>query len=132
MVAALVCLTTMTRMVDEQRMNIGTLKALGYGKWKIASKFLIYAGLASVTGSIIGAVVGNYVFPTVVIDAYSMMYVLPETIIVFSWSLILTALLIAVGVTTLSAYFAVNSELVETPSILMRPKAPKEGKRILT
>lgn len=131
MVAALVCLTTMTRMVDEQRMNIGTLKALGYGKWKIASKFLIYAGLASVTGSIIGAVVGNYVFPTVVIDAYSMMYVLPETIIVFSWSLILTALLIAVGVTTLSAYFAVNSELVETPSILMRPKAPKEGKRIL-
>ena len=60
-----------------------------------------------------------------------MMYVLPETIIVFSWSLILTALLIAVGVTTLSAYFAVNSELVETPSILMRPKAPKEGKRIL-
>lgn len=131
MVAALVCLTTMTRMVDEQRMNIGTLKALGYGKWKIASKFLIYAGLASLTGSIIGATVGNYVFPTVILDAYSMMYILPETILVFSVPLILMALLIAVGVTTLSAYFAVNSELIETPSILMRPKAPKEGKRIL-
>ena len=131
MVAALVCLTTMTRMVDEQRMNIGTLKALGYGKAKIASKFLIYAAAASLTGSIIGAVVGNYVFPNVIIDAYSMMYILPETILVFSFPLILTALLIAVGVTTLSAYFAVNSELVETPSILMRPKAPKEGKRIL-
>lgn len=131
MVAALVCLTTMTRMVDEQRMNIGTLKALGYGKWKIASKFLIYAGLASLTGSIIGATVGNYVFPTVILDAYSMMYILPEKTLVFSVPLILMALLIAAGVTTLSAYFAVNSELVETPSILMRPKAPKEGKRIL-
>lgn len=131
MVAALVCLTTMTRMVDEQRMNIGTLKALGYNKWNIASKFLIYAGLASLTGSLIGAAIGNYVFPKVVIDAYSMMYILPDTIIVVSWPLILTALAIAVGVTTLSAYFAVNAELVETPSILMRPKAPKEGKRIL-
>ena len=131
MVAALVCLTTMTRMVDEQRMNIGTLKALGYNKWKIASKFLIYAGLASLTGSLIGAAIGNYVFPKVVTDAYSMMYILPDTIIVISWPLILIALAIAVGVTTLSAYFAVNSELIETPSILMRPKAPKEGKRIL-
>ncbi|MDE5976995.1 MAG: FtsX-like permease family protein, partial [Turicibacter sp.] len=131
MVAALVCLTTMTRMVDEQRMTIGTLKALGYGKWKIASKFLIYAGVASITGSLIGAMVGNYVFPTVVLDAYSMMYILPSPVIVFSPLLILTALFIAVGVTTLSAYFAVNSELVATPSVLMRPKSPKEGKRIL-
>ena len=131
MVAALVCLTTMTRMVDEQRMNIGTLKALGYNKWNIASKFLIYAGVASLTGSVIGAAVGNVVFPNIVMEAYSMMYVLPNKMIVVSWPLILTALGIAVGVTTLSAYFAVNSELVETPSILMRPKAPKEGKRIL-
>lgn len=131
MVAALVCLTTMTRMVDEQRMNIGTLKALGYGKVKIASKFLIYAALASVTGSIIGTTIGYFVFPTVVVSAYSMMYVLPEPILVFSWPLVIMATTIAVGVTTLSAYFAVNAELVETPSILMRPKAPKEGKRIL-
>ncbi len=131
MVAALVCLTTMTRMVDEQRMNIGTLKALGYGKVRIASKFLIYAALASVTGSIIGTAIGYFVFPTVVVSAYSMMYILPKPILVFSWTLVLMATTIAVGVTTLSAYFAVNTELIETPSILMRPKAPKEGKRIL-
>lgn len=131
MVAALVCLTTMTRMVDEQRMNIGTLKALGYGKVKIASKFLIYAALASVTGSIIGTAIGYFVFPTVVVSGYSMMYILPKPILVFSWTLVLMAMTIAVGVTTLSAYFAVNTELRETPSILMRPKAPKEGKRIL-
>lgn len=131
MVAALVCLTTMTRMVDEQRMNIGTLKALGYSKSKIASKFLIYAALASVTGSIVGTLIGYFVFPTVVLDAYAMMYVIPEAILVFSWPLVGIAMLIAVGVTTLSAYFAVNAELVESPSVLMRPKAPKEGKRIL-
>lgn len=121
----------MTRMVDEQRMNIGTLKALGYGKVRIASKFLIYAALASVTGSIIGTAIGYFVFPTVVVSAYSMMYILPKPILVFSWTLVLMATTIAVGVTTLSAYFAVNTELIETPSILMRPKAPKEGKRIL-
>lgn len=131
MVAALVCLTTMTRMVDEQRMNIGTLKALGYGKYQIASKFLIYAGLASMIGSILGVAVGNLVFPSVVVNAYSMMYILPQPIIVFSWPLILLAVVIAVSVTTLSAYFALSAELVETPSLLMRPKAPKEGKRIL-
>ncbi|HAX73497.1 MAG TPA: ABC transporter permease, partial [Firmicutes bacterium] len=131
MVAALVCLTTMTRMVDEQRMTIGTLKALGYSKVKIASKFLIYAGLASILGSVIGTIIGFNVFPRVVLDAYAMMYVLPDGIIVLSWPLVLLATLIAVGVTTLSAYFAVNTEITEAPSVLMRPKAPKEGKRIL-
>lgn len=131
MVAALVCLTTMTRMVDEQRMTIGTLKALGYGKYHIASKFLIYAGLASLIGSLIGATVGNLVFPSVVMNTYSMMYVLPQPSLVVSWPLIIMAIGIAVAVTTLSAYFALNAELVENPSLLMRPKAPKEGKRIL-
>lgn len=131
LVAALVCLTTMTRMVDEQRLNIGTLKALGYSKAKIASKFLIYAALASITGSILGTIIGFNVFPNVVIGAYGMMYTLPDTILVFSWTLVIVATLIAVGVTTLSAFFAVNTELKETPSILMRPKAPKDGKRIL-
>lgn len=131
LVAALVCLTTMTRMVDEQRLNIGTLKALGYSKVKIASKFLVYAALASMTGAILGTIIGFNVFPNVVIDAYGMMYTLPDTILVFSWPLVIIATLIAVGVTTLSAFFAVNAELKETPSILMRPKAPKEGKRIL-
>ncbi|MGL4374500.1 MAG: FtsX-like permease family protein, partial [Turicibacter sp.] len=131
MVAALVCLTTMTRMVDEQRMTIGTLKGLGYNKLQIASKFLVYAGMASLVGSILGTVVGFNVFPTVVLDAYSMMYILPESIIVFDLPLVAIATLIAIGVTTLSAYYAVNQELKESPSVLMRPKAPKEGKRIL-
>ena len=70
-------------MVDEQRMNIGTLKALGYGKYQIASKFLIYAGLASMIGSILGVAVGNLVFPSVVVNSYSMMYILPQPIIVY-------------------------------------------------
>ena len=131
LVAALVCLTTMTRMVDEQRINIGTFKALGYSKWAIAKKFIVYGLLASLIGSIIGTLMGVTIFPTVVMDAYSMMYVLPKSEMLFDIPLILFATLIAVAVTTLSTYFAVNNELSESPSTLMRPRAPKKGKRIL-
>ena len=101
-VAGLVCLTTMTRMVDEQRINIGTLKALGYGNGSIAKKFIIYALFASLIGSVIGIALGLTVFPLIIINAYKMMYILPERV-----------------------------ELKNKPSNLMRPKAPKEGKRIL-
>ena len=130
-VAALVCLTTMTRMVDENRLNIGTLKGLGYSNFSIASKFLIYAGLASVLGGLLGAVVGFNVFPNVVMDAYAMLYTLPEKVITINLTLAAVAIVVATLVTTLSAYSAVNHELKETPSLLMRPKAPKSGKRIL-
>lgn len=131
LVAALVCLTTMTRMVDEQRVNIGTLKALGYSKGAIASKFIIYALSASLIGSALGTLIGFSIFPAVVMDAYAMMYVLPPAVKLFDIGLVLMATLVSVAVTVLSAYLTVNKELKETPSSLMRPRAPKEGKRIL-
>ncbi|ATD55032.1 FtsX-like permease family protein [Clostridium chauvoei] len=131
MVAALVCLTTMTRMVDEQRVNIGTLKALGYSKGLIASKYIIYALLASIIGSSLGLAIGLTIFPKIVFDAYGIMYTLPKVILEFNIPISLGITLTAILVTTLSAFFACYKELIETPSTLMRPKAPKEGKRIL-
>ncbi|MEG1254322.1 FtsX-like permease family protein [Clostridium sp.] len=130
-VAALVCLTTMTRMVDEQRGNIGTLKALGYSKGAIASKYIIYAALASVAGSILGIIIGFTVFPTVIFNAYGIMYNLPPVILTFNIKYATISTIASVLTTTLAAVFACYRELVQTPSILMRPKAPAEGKRIL-
>ncbi|MDI9215482.1 FtsX-like permease family protein [Clostridium tertium] len=131
LVAALVCLTTMTRMVDEQRINIGTLKALGYSKYKIVSKYLIYSFLASFLGSIVGLAIGLTVFPIVVFDAYGIMYTLPKVELEFNIPIAISITVIAILVTTLSSFFACYKELSETPSALMRPKAPKNGKRIL-
>lgn len=131
LVAALVCLTTMTRMVDEQRGNIGTLKALGYSKWSIALKYILYAAFASIGGSILGLAIGFTVFPIVIFDAYTMLYTLPPVILKFNVLYATIATLSAVLITTLAAFLACNKELIEMPSLLMRPKAPKEGKRIL-
>ena len=131
LVAALVCLTSMTRMVDEQRINIGTLKALGYSKGKIVSKYLIYSFSASFLGSILGLAIGYTLFPTVVITAYGIMYTIPGVELDFNIPLALAVSLVAILVTTVSSFFACYKELMETPSALMRPKAPKEGKRIL-
>ena len=131
LVAALVCLTTMTRMVDEQRINIGTLKALGYSKYKIISKYIIYAFLASFIGSLIGLSIGSTVFPIVVFDAYGIMYSLPNVELGFNVQISLIIIVIAVLVTTIASFSACYKELMETPSVLMRPKAPKSGKRIL-
>lgn len=130
LVVALVCLTTMTRMVDEQRINIGTLKALGYGKRAIASKYIFYALMATSLGCAIGIAIGFTVFPIVIFNAYGIMYVLPPATLSFNWILAISISLVAIGITTLTAFFACNNELRETPSSLMRPKAPKEGKRI--
>jgi len=131
LVAALVCLTTMTRMVDEQRSTIGTLKALGYSKVTIASKYLIYAAIASISGSIVGFSIGMYVFPTVIFNAYGIMYSLPSFEIKFDIYLALSTTALVVLITTSATLFACYKELMETPSLLMRPKAPKNGKRIL-
>lgn len=130
--AALICLTTMTRMVDEQRINIGTMKALGYGTESIMLKYILYSISASVLGSILGNLIGLTVFPSVIYNAYaSMTYTLPSVTLVFSVKLILLSTLIAVSTTTLASVYSCYKELKEVPSILMRPKAPKEGKRIL-
>ena len=130
-VAALVCLTTMTRMVDEERGEIGTLKALGYEKGAIASKFIIYAFIASISGSIVGILIGAVLFPTIIYNAWAIMYVMPKVDIIFDWKLAFLATIIATLITTLSALFSCYKELVATPSILMRPLPPKNGKRIL-
>lgn len=130
-VAALVCLTTMTRMVDEQRETIGTLKALGYTRSAIASKYVAYAAAASIAGSIVGCVIGMIVFPTVIFNAWGLMYSLPPVKLTLQLPLALLTTAIAVVVTTAAAFMAVYRELVETPSLLMRPKAPKNGKKIL-
>lgn len=131
LVAALVCLTTMTRMVDEQRINIGTLKALGYSMGAIAKKFICYALFASSIGSVIGLVCGFSFFPVIIYNAYRIMYIMPDMVHVISIPLIIVVSFAAIGVTTLVTYFACRIELRETPSVLMRPKSPKEGKRIL-
>ncbi|WP_455543679.1 FtsX-like permease family protein [Intestinibacter sp.] len=130
-VAALVCLTTMTRMVDEQRINIGTLKALGYTVFDIAKKYILYAFTASIAGSILGLLIGFSVFPIVIFYAYGMMYTLPDMQMAIDILLAIGITVIATLVTTLSAYAACKKELLEEPSALMRPKAPKNGKRIL-
>ena len=130
LIAALVCLTTMTRMVDEQRTYIGTLKALGYSKLSIASKYLVYALLASVSGSIFGVLVGFKLFPSVIFNAYSIMFTMPPIITAFNVYYGVLATSLAVAITTLAAWFACANELREEPAILMRPKAPKAGKRI--
>ena len=130
-VAALVCLTTMTRMVDEQRVNIGTLKALGYSKGSIAKKFIVYALFASLIGCVLGVALGLTALPSIIFNAYSIMYILPKMTFVINIPLIIAIFVISIGVTTLATYAACRIELIEVPSILMRPKAPKEGKRIL-
>lgn len=130
-VAALVCLTTMTRMVDEQRINIGTLKGLGYKTSQISKKYILYALIACITGSMLGLAIGFTLFPTVIFFAYGMMYSIENIIYIFSVPIALSITSVALIIITSSAYLACNKELRETPSILMRPRAPKSGKRIL-
>lgn len=132
LVAALVCLTTMTRMVEEKRTEIGTLKALGYGKWQIAAKYIGYAFFSSCIGGIAGLLIGQKVLPVVIIQAYGILYVnLPEALSPLHLSYSLTSLAMAVVITTLATIAACRRELALVPAQLMRPQAPKSGKRIL-
>ncbi len=129
-IAAFVCLNTMTRMVDEQRTYIGTLKGIGYSKGAIVSKYILYAGIASVLGSVAGVLVGIRVFPTVIFSAYGIMYTLPPIVLHFYPESAVTSASLAVLVTTLTAYLACSGELRSVPATLMRPRAPKAGKRV--
>ncbi len=130
LISLLVCLTTMTRMVDEQRAYIGSLKALGYGNLSIMSKYLLYGFVASILGSAIGLLVGFKVFPTVIFNAYRMMYIMPAVIVEFNRKYALISILAAVLTTGLASYIAVRKELKVVPASLLRPKAPKAGHRI--
>lgn len=133
LVAALISLTSMTRMVEEQRTQIGTLKALGYGKYAIASKYINYALLATVGGSILGILIGEKILPYIIITAYGIMYHnMASNLQIhyeFQFAMIASgaAIFCTIGATLFSCYRA----LVETPASLMRPPAPKEGKRVL-
>lgn len=129
LVAALVCLTTMTRMVEEQRMQIGTMKALGYSKFSIASKYLLYAATASVLGSVIGVFVGEFTIPPMIITAYRAVYYnLGDNMVTLNVGYALSAGIVATLCTTLAAFFACYYSLRSVPAQLMRPVAPKAGK----
>lgn len=131
LIAALVCLTTMTRMVDEQRLQIGTLKALGYTNGDISIKFMLYASLASVIGTIVGLLIGYQVFPSVIFNAYGSLYNLPSIRITYYISYGLISFAISILCTVASAYAAVRVALKSNAATLMRSKAPKIGQRIL-
>ncbi len=131
LVAALVCLTTMTRMVEEQRTQIGTLKALGYGRGAIAAKYMLYAFLSSLSGSLFGLVVGQKLLPTVIISAYKILYTnLPAILTPLNASYSVSATAAAVFCTTAAAWAASYKALTAVPAELMRPSAPKAGKRV--
>ncbi|MEG0804622.1 MAG: FtsX-like permease family protein, partial [Pygmaiobacter sp.] len=130
LVAALVALTTMTRMVEEERPQIGTLKALGYSNGKIVAKYLLYAGFAGLLGSVCGLLVGMRLFPTVIINAYNIMYEIPKALTPFNCLAGLSSAAAMIGCALLATLSACSAELHEVPARLMLPKAPKAGKRV--
>ena len=131
LVAALVSLTTMTRMVDEERVLIGTFKALGYSNARIASKYLVYAMVASGVGSIVGIVLLSQFLPWFIMNAYAIIYVVPCRPTPIDPALFLLAAGLSVGITVAATLFAAMATLREKPAALMLPRAPKAGKRIL-
>ncbi len=130
LVAVLVCMTTMSRMVEEQRTQIGVLKALGYSNAAIMGKFLFYSGSASLIGCIVGYAVGTLVFPTVIWMSYQLMYIPMSLVYVFDWKLALTAVVVSLLCSMGTTWAACRIELNETAASLMRPKAPKAGTRV--
>ena len=131
LVAALVCMTTMNRMVEEQRTQIGVLKALGYSEGAIMGKYLFYSGSAAGIGCLIGFFGGSLLFPFVIWRTYAIMYTMGDIVFVFDYSLGLISLLASMLCSMGSTYFTCRYELLSVPAELMRPKAPKSGKRIL-
>ena len=132
LVAALISLTTMTRMVEEQRVQIGTMKALGYGKAAIAGKYIGYALIATLGGSIFGVLAGEKILPFIIIYAYMILYKhLPAILVPYHMSYALQASGIAIACTLIATIASCYKELAAEPAELMRPAAPKQGKRIL-
>ena len=131
LVAALISLTSMTRMVEEQRISIGTMKALGYGKFTIAAKYLGYALLATAGGSIFGVLVGEKILPYIIIYAYGILYRhIPKILVPYDWTYAAMASVAAIACTTIATLLACYRELGAQPAVLMRPPAPKKGKRV--
>lgn len=130
LVAALVCLTTMTRMVEEQRVQIGSLKAMGYSGLAISRKYLLYGLLPSLTGGVFGLVIGYILFPKMIFTAYQIMYQMPNIELRAYGGISAYSLLAAVACTTIATLWACLATLRETPASLMRPRTPKAGKRV--
>lgn len=130
-VAVLVSLTTMTRMVEEERGELGTLKSLGYNDNQILFKYIIYALLATTIGSVLGVIIGSKTIPSIIYGMYSLMYTLGDFINSFDLTSALLGSLIAIGCILLSTYLAVKKSLKEVPAELLRPKSPAIGKRVL-
>lgn len=130
LVAALVCLTTMTRMVEEQRVQIGSLKAMGYSSLAISRKYIFYGLLPSLTGGLMGLVIGYILFPKMIFMAYQIMYQVPDIELRAYPGISAFSVLAAVACTTLATLWACLATLRETPASLMRPRTPKAGKRV--
>lgn len=130
LVAALVCITTMNRMVEEQRTQIGVLKALGYGEGTIMGKYLFYSGSAAMIGGVGGYLLGTHLFPLVIWMTYKIMYKMGDVHYIFEWKLAALSLLAALVCSMGATWFSVRYELMEAAAGLMRPKAPKAGKRV--
>ncbi len=131
LVAALVCITTMTRMVEEERMQIGTMKALGYSNFAIVSKYLCYAGSAAIAGCGLGVILGSVVFPVILWQAYRIILNLtPDIALVFNWPLNLAVVGTYTVVMLLVTWYCCRIHLKEVPAQLLRPKAPTSGKKI--
>ena len=131
LVAALVCLTTMTRMVEEQRIQIGSLKALGYSSLRISMKYIAYGALPAIIGGVLGLAIGYTLFPRMIFTAYQIMYDVPNLNLRQYTTTSVCSVLAAVATTTLSTLWACLATLREVPAELMRPKAPKPGKRVI-
>lgn len=130
LVAALVCLTTMTRMVEEQRTQIGVLKSLGYKKSSIAFKYLVYANSACISGSLFGLCVGYIVFPAVIMKTYRMLYTEIPLQLDFNIEYALISSIAAIVCISAATIWACVRELSEVPAELIRPKAPAKGKKV--
>ena len=132
LIAALVCITTMTRMIEEERTQIGTMKALGYGSRAIVSKYLLYAGSAAVIGCGLGVIAGSAVFPLILWQAYSIIILLkPDLVLVFNWPLCIAVVSVYTAVTLAVTWYTCRRTMQDVPAELIRPKPPTSGKKIL-
>ena len=131
LIATLISLTSMTRMVEEQRGLIGILKALGYTGKQISKKYIIYASLASIIGGILGLFVAMNTIPQIIYSMYQLMYKTGDFLIDYNWKVSIEGMLISYLCIIGATYYACKKELEIKPALLMRPKAPKAGKRVL-
>ena len=132
LIAALVCITTMSRMIDEERTQIGTLKALGYSNAAIIGKYMFYSGSAAILGCLLGVTAGSTIFPMVLWEAYKiMLYISPILVLTANWWLCFAVVFVYTGVMLFVTWYCCRRTLMEEPAELIRPKAPEAGKKIL-